>query len=162
MKIAWTIGELKCRGRLNASTFNLRAVRSHVYLQHGCGISWPCPQCGKRCKLHDHQPERGWSHLDVFQYQTILHARPPRCRCEDLSALFSRPSRDLSQAVARIVFEDADCFVGITCPSSRGVDVLNVTLFSRAPLSTSAITISASPNLLALTFLMSGPKHAIP
>jgi transposase len=55
----------------------------HVHLRHGRGVRWPCPQCGRRCKLHDHQPERSWRHLDVFQYQTFLHARPPRCNCEE-------------------------------------------------------------------------------
>jgi hypothetical protein len=62
----------------------------------------------------------------------------------DLSALFARSPRDLSQAVARIVFDDADRFAGITCPSRLGIDLLNVTLFedldsgdetTRAPLS---------------------------
>jgi len=77
----------------------------------------------------------------------------------DLSALFSRSPRDLSQAVARIVFEDADRFAGITCPSRLGVDLLNVTLFedtesgletTRAPLSNpSTDRISPDdPNLL--------------
>jgi hypothetical protein len=62
----------------------------------------------------------------------------------DLSSLFARSPRDLSQAIARIVFEDADRFAGIACPSRLGVDLLNVTLFedpdsghgsTRAPLS---------------------------
>ena len=47
----------------------------------------------------------------------------------DLSALFARSPRYLSQAVARIVFDDADRFAGITYPSRLGVDLLNVTLF---------------------------------
>jgi len=62
----------------------------------------------------------------------------------DLSALFGRSPRDLSQAAARIVFEDPDRFAGIICPSRLGIDLLNVTLFedldsgdetTRAPLS---------------------------
>ncbi len=55
----------------------------HVFLGHARGVRWSCPQCRRRCKLHDHQPERQWRHLDLFQYQTILHAEPPRCRCEE-------------------------------------------------------------------------------
>ena len=46
-------------------------------------IHWPCPECGAACKLYDHQPERQWRHLDTCQYQTILHAEPPRSDCGD-------------------------------------------------------------------------------
>jgi hypothetical protein len=28
----------------------------HVFLRHRRGVNWPCPQWGRRCKLHDHQP----------------------------------------------------------------------------------------------------------
>jgi transposase len=53
----------------------------HVHLAHDTGVTWPCPECGKRCALHDHQPERCWRHLDTCQYRTILHAEPPRSNC---------------------------------------------------------------------------------
>lgn len=53
----------------------------HVYLDHGEMASWPCPECGTGCKLYDHQGERQWRHLDTCQYQTVLHAQPPRTEC---------------------------------------------------------------------------------
>ena len=53
----------------------------HVRLAHHDMIDWPCPECGAACKLYDHQPERQWRHLDTCQYQTILHAEPPRSEC---------------------------------------------------------------------------------
>ncbi len=53
----------------------------HVYLEHGEVASWPCAECGSQCKLYDHQPERQWRHLDTCQYETILHAKPPRSEC---------------------------------------------------------------------------------
>jgi len=59
----------------------------HVYLRHDRGIAWLCPTCGRLCKLHDHQSERQWRHLDVFQYRTILHASPPRCACDEHGVL---------------------------------------------------------------------------
>ena len=34
-------------------------------------------------RLYDHQEERQWRHLDTCQYQTILHARPPRTNCAE-------------------------------------------------------------------------------
>ncbi len=53
----------------------------HVHLAHDGLASWPCPECGAACKLYDHQAERQWRHLDTCQYQTIVHAEPPRAEC---------------------------------------------------------------------------------
>jgi transposase len=55
----------------------------HVRLAHHEMIDWLCPECGTACKLYDHQPERQWRHLDTCQYQTILHAEPPRSECSN-------------------------------------------------------------------------------
>jgi len=55
----------------------------HVHLAHRKQESWPCPECGAGCKLHDHQAERQWRHLDTCQYQTMLHAEPPRSECSE-------------------------------------------------------------------------------
>ncbi|MBM3814497.1 MAG: ISL3 family transposase [Acidimicrobiia bacterium] len=55
----------------------------HVYLDHHEMQNWQCAECGAGCKLYDHQPERQWRHLDTCQYQTILHARPPRSECSE-------------------------------------------------------------------------------
>jgi transposase len=55
----------------------------HVHLEHAYGVDWPCPECGKACSLYDHQPERRWRHLDTCQFRTILHAEPPRTRCDE-------------------------------------------------------------------------------
>jgi transposase len=53
----------------------------HVHLAHEPVTDWQCPECGSECQLYDHQPERQWRHLDTCQYQTILHAEPPRSQC---------------------------------------------------------------------------------
>jgi len=53
----------------------------HVHLAHHDMVGWPCPECEASCRLYDHQPERQWRHLDTCQYQTILHAEPPRSEC---------------------------------------------------------------------------------
>lgn len=55
----------------------------HVHLAHEKVERWPCPECGAASKLYDHQGERRWRHLDTCQYQTILHAEPPRCECAE-------------------------------------------------------------------------------
>ena len=53
----------------------------HIYLDHAQDVTWLCPECSAPSPLHDHQPERCWRHLDTCQYQTILHASPPRAQC---------------------------------------------------------------------------------
>lgn len=58
----------------------------HVYLKHEDRQNWPCPECGKPCRVYDHQSERRWRHLDTCQYHTILHAEPPRSECGDHGA----------------------------------------------------------------------------
>jgi transposase len=40
-------------------------------------------ECGAESKPYDHRAERGWRHLDTCQYQTLLHARPPRAECPE-------------------------------------------------------------------------------
>lgn len=54
----------------------------HVFLQHEEREKWACAECGEMLPLYDHQEERRWRHLDTCQYQTILHAEPPRTKCE--------------------------------------------------------------------------------
>jgi transposase len=61
----------------------LDAGEVHVHVDHAGTVDWPCPECGAPCKLYDHQPERSWRHLDTCQYQTILHAKPPRIECSE-------------------------------------------------------------------------------
>ena len=67
--------------QVDSVELNLEAGEVHVYLAHPDRMEWPCPECGEACKLHDHQPERQWRHLDTCQYRTILHAAPPRSAC---------------------------------------------------------------------------------
>ena len=42
----------------------------------------PCPECGQRCSIADHAPERTWRHLDTMQFETRLRARVPRADCK--------------------------------------------------------------------------------
>jgi len=58
----------------------------HIHLVHESDVQWSCPACGQPCPLYDHQPERRWRHLDTCQYQTILHAEPPRSNCAEHGA----------------------------------------------------------------------------
>ena len=55
--------------------------RVDVWLDHGPGERFPCPDCGIALPVYDHTPERAWRHLDTCEYQTWLHARLPRVSC---------------------------------------------------------------------------------
>ena len=56
-------------------------LRVDIYLDYGekCAL---CSVCGTLAPMHDSQEERVWRHLDTMQFTTLIHARPPRCRCE--------------------------------------------------------------------------------
>jgi len=44
--------------------------------------TFTCPECGELGALHDLAPARSWRHLDTMQFETILTASVPRCRCK--------------------------------------------------------------------------------
>jgi transposase len=61
---------------------DVKRRRVDVYAEHSKRKAWPCPDCDASCGLHDHDEERTWRHLDSCQFETHLHARIPRVRCE--------------------------------------------------------------------------------
>jgi len=56
--------------------------RVDVWTDHE-DATWTCPECGREAGLYDHSEERAWRHLDSCQFQTYLHARPPRVKCPE-------------------------------------------------------------------------------
>lgn len=61
----------------------LEAEEVRVYLKHESDHSWPCPECGRTCPIHDHHGTRTWRHLDTCQYRTIICADIPRTDCPE-------------------------------------------------------------------------------
>src|SRR5262245_47886669 len=59
----------------------VKAQRVEVWAGHPDSARWPCPDCATALPLYDHAEERVWRHLDSCQFQTYLHARPPRVQC---------------------------------------------------------------------------------
>jgi transposase len=47
------------------------------------GSDAACPECGRKCSIHDCAPERTWRHLDTMQFETIIRARVPRSDCPE-------------------------------------------------------------------------------
>lgn len=88
----------------------LAAGEVHVYLEHKELANWPCPECGAEGQLYDHQGERQWRHLDTCQYQTILHARPPRTKCAEhgvrvVKLAWAEPASRFTALLERLVID---------------------------------------------------------
>lgn len=60
-----------------------KTKRVDVWAEHSKRAKWECPECSRVCGLHDHDEERSWRHLDSCHFETYLHARVPRVRCDE-------------------------------------------------------------------------------
>jgi transposase len=74
LRAPWFVSEVE---------LDIKAQRVDVWVDHPQGLKWPCPECDAEGALHDHAEERVWRHLDSCQFQTFLHARPPRVNCPE-------------------------------------------------------------------------------
>jgi len=54
-----------------------------IYVDHSKGIKFPCPECGMESIVYDHQDERVWRDKDSVDFETYIHAKPPRIRCPE-------------------------------------------------------------------------------
>ena len=59
--------------------------RLHVRVARVPGEAVPCPECGRRCGVYDSR-ERTWRHLDIWQYETVVHCAVPRADCPEHGA----------------------------------------------------------------------------
>lgn len=70
----WTVREVE---------LSVEALRVDVWVEHPEGQTFSCPECQSECPVYDHGEERVWRHLDSCQFQTFLHASPPRIKCPE-------------------------------------------------------------------------------
>ena len=61
--------------------------RVDIRVEHGPGVRWFCPTCGRELACGDHAEPRVWRHLDTCQFKTFLHARIPRVDCPEHGVL---------------------------------------------------------------------------
>lgn len=54
----------------------------HVRVSRVRGKAVPCPECGRRCGVHDTR-ERTWRRLDIWQFVTYVHCAVPRTDCPE-------------------------------------------------------------------------------
>jgi transposase len=62
-------------------SLSLEEKRVDILVTH-IGGPVTCPECGAKCSIADHAPERSWRHLDTMQFETRLRARVPRANCK--------------------------------------------------------------------------------
>ncbi|MCL4480436.1 MAG: transposase family protein [Candidatus Thermoplasmatota archaeon] len=60
--------------------FDHQEKRVDTFIDFPKESRFPCPVCEIFYGVHDTQ-ERIWGHINIFQYQTYLHAREPRMEC---------------------------------------------------------------------------------
>jgi transposase len=65
--------------------------RVDVWLEHGSGVFFACPECAEALPVYDHTPERSWRHLDTCDYETWLHAELPRVSCSKHGVRQAKP-----------------------------------------------------------------------
>src|SRR4030095_5153740 len=71
------------RWRVARGSLSTDKQRVDVWVEHAEGVRWACPACSRELGTYDHSEERAWRHLDSCQFETHLHARPPRVHCPE-------------------------------------------------------------------------------
>ncbi|MEZ5940374.1 MAG: ISL3 family transposase [Planctomycetaceae bacterium] len=66
--------------RVDAVELELERKRVTIALQF-VASQGDCPECGTPSPIYDRTAERTWRHLDTMQFETLITARTPRCRC---------------------------------------------------------------------------------
>jgi transposase len=74
LKEPWEVSEVKA---------DMEEFKIDVYIEWPSDKRAPCPDCGKFYSIYDHRAERRWRHLDTMQFETILHCRIPRVKCQE-------------------------------------------------------------------------------
>ena len=67
---------------INSIGFDEKQKKLNISIDFKNGSKFPCPECKCLCGAYD-TVQKTWRHLDFFQYETYLHARIPRVKCND-------------------------------------------------------------------------------
>jgi transposase len=89
---------------------DVKQQRVDVWAEHPRGARWQCPECDTKLAGYDHADERIWRHLDSCQFQTYLHARPPRVNCpvhgvKQVRLSWSEPNSRFTAMFERLVID---------------------------------------------------------
>jgi transposase len=105
---------------------NLAEKRVNVWVGHGEGIRWPCPDCKTNLPTYDHAEERAWRHLDSCAFQTYLHARIPRVECPEHAIAQVRVPWAEPHSRFTVLFERLAIDVLLQCDVTGATRILNI------------------------------------
>lgn len=91
--------------------------RVEIELVWQWGAEAQCPECGRKCSIHDSAPERTWRHLDTMQFTTLIKARTPRSNCPDHGVKTMRVPWAAPQGRFTLLFERFAVEVLLACSS---------------------------------------------
>jgi transposase len=111
---------------VNEFRLDVAGKRVDVWLEHGDGKLWFCPECGNARTIYDHAEERVWRHLDSCGFGTYVHARIPRVDCPEHEVKQVRVSWAESQARFTKLFERFAIDVLQQCDVSGSMSILNI------------------------------------
>jgi hypothetical protein len=85
-----------------------------IYVAHACRITWPCPKCGRRCRLYDHRPNRPWLEgwMPIWASDPMVKDRAvpatvggrlPRCYCPKHGAREVQPLLPFHEAEGKVI-----------------------------------------------------------
>jgi transposase len=103
--------------RVTKAAVNDPGQRVDLWIEHLPKIPFPCPKCGRSVSVHDHTGERVWRHLDTCDYETWIHARLPRVRCDEHGILQVAPP--LSDGRSGLTFQMESRCIDILSECSR-------------------------------------------
>lgn len=92
----WTVRDVE---------LSVEAKRVDVWVEHPEGQLFACPDCQREGPVYDHGKERVWRHLDSCQFQTFLHASPPRVNCPEHGVKTARLSWAEMRSRFTLLFE---------------------------------------------------------
>jgi transposase len=107
----------------------LDVARQHVevFVGHGPGARFGCPECGRELAVYDHLADRVWRHLDSCQFLTYLHARAPRVACPEHGVRQARlPWAEPGSRFSRL-FEVLAIEVLLATNVKRAAEILRIT-----------------------------------
>jgi len=104
--------------------YSVEEQEVHVYLTDSGHKGYPCPECGRQCPVHDHQPERIWRHLATMQMSTLLHAPVPRIKCDECGVKVVNFPWSGKHSRFTLMFESWAVEVLKTCSKSDASDLL--------------------------------------
>lgn len=81
---------LKSPWQVTSVDLSVNSLRVDIFIEH-IGETVYCPECLTSLPIYDRSPERSWRHLDTMQFETILHARLPRCKCAEHGVKTTQP-----------------------------------------------------------------------